>query len=396
MTAALSLDPNPGSRAHARGPETASGIFFRSAATRARKIRRKSLKSRRVARPAATKCASGVRYYGRRYYEPKTGRWLSRDPAEEFGGMHLYGFVQNNPIGKWDFLGMWGSDGEGGDPFAGWGGGEGSWVSALTGSDYGATYWETHTVALTGRNAAPGATVDDPTGTGGAGNGPDLIGMISGLFGSDNVGTVTIGTPVVVPDKAATPNSGFDPVLADAVINGSADFRTASKGRGIPARAANPAQIELSLMRQIGAERDPVRRSVLETQLARFQNANSIRPPGIPQDLQISANNAASTTGPGRGPAYGTRVHSVFEIVVNALPNTARRTEVSYLNGQVVPRGTKGSVRIDVLEGPRNAPTAVYDLKTGSALLTTFRIEQIQRHVPGGANVPVILIRPGG
>jgi RHS repeat-associated protein len=45
-------------------------------------------------------------YYGRRYYDPKTGRWLSRDPKEELGGEHLYGFVRNNPINSWDYLGM--------------------------------------------------------------------------------------------------------------------------------------------------------------------------------------------------------------------------------------------------------------------------------------------------
>ncbi len=108
VPAALAPDSHPLRRAHARGPETASGIFFRPAATRARKIRRKSLKSRRVARPAATKSASGVRYYGRRYYEPKLGRWLGRDPIEEKGGLNLYGFVRNNGVNKWDYLGMQG------------------------------------------------------------------------------------------------------------------------------------------------------------------------------------------------------------------------------------------------------------------------------------------------
>jgi RHS repeat-associated protein len=38
-----------------------------------------------------------VACYGYRYYDPVTGRWPSRDPIEEKGGINLYGFVQNSP-----------------------------------------------------------------------------------------------------------------------------------------------------------------------------------------------------------------------------------------------------------------------------------------------------------
>jgi len=41
---------------------------------------------------------AGLLYYGYRYYQPSTGRWLSRDPMEESGGENLYGFVYNEPI----------------------------------------------------------------------------------------------------------------------------------------------------------------------------------------------------------------------------------------------------------------------------------------------------------
>jgi RHS repeat-associated protein len=46
-----------------------------------------------------------VAYYGYRYYDPKTGRWPSRDPIEEEGGINLYGFVGNDGVNKWDLLG---------------------------------------------------------------------------------------------------------------------------------------------------------------------------------------------------------------------------------------------------------------------------------------------------
>jgi hypothetical protein len=47
-----------------------------------------------------------VAYYGYRYYDPKTGRWPSRDPIEEEGGMNLYGFVRNDGLNIWDVLGL--------------------------------------------------------------------------------------------------------------------------------------------------------------------------------------------------------------------------------------------------------------------------------------------------
>jgi hypothetical protein len=114
----------------------------------------------------------------------------------------------------------------------------------------------------------------------------------------------------------------------------------------------------------------------------------------LTDDLTAAAQRAAQSIGPGRGPVYGTKVHSAFEREVNALGKNDVHTEVSYLNGQVVPYGTKGSVRLDVVNGPVNAPTAVYDLKTGSAILTPARVQQIQSHLPGGGAIPVTEIRP--
>lgn len=46
-----------------------------------------------------------VAHYGYRYYDPHNGRWLSRDPIEEEGGINLYGFVSNNGVCWWDILG---------------------------------------------------------------------------------------------------------------------------------------------------------------------------------------------------------------------------------------------------------------------------------------------------
>jgi hypothetical protein len=49
---------------------------------------------RRKNRPSPTKTASGRPY------------WPSRDPIGEEGGTNLYGFLENNGVNNWDYLGM--------------------------------------------------------------------------------------------------------------------------------------------------------------------------------------------------------------------------------------------------------------------------------------------------
>jgi RHS repeat-associated protein len=45
-------------------------------------------------------------YYGYRFYNASTGRWLSRDPLGQRGGSNLYGFVRGNPITRFDARGL--------------------------------------------------------------------------------------------------------------------------------------------------------------------------------------------------------------------------------------------------------------------------------------------------
>ena len=44
--------------------------------------------------------------YGYRYYDPVTGRWPSRDPIGERGGINLYAMEGNNTVNEWDYLGL--------------------------------------------------------------------------------------------------------------------------------------------------------------------------------------------------------------------------------------------------------------------------------------------------
>jgi len=49
---------------------------------------------------------SGLVYYGYRWYDPVTGRWPSRDPIAEKGGLNVYGMVGNSLNVKIDRLGL--------------------------------------------------------------------------------------------------------------------------------------------------------------------------------------------------------------------------------------------------------------------------------------------------
>jgi hypothetical protein len=48
----------------------------------------------------------GVTDYTYRWYDPLTGRWPSKDPIGENGGLNLYGFVGNDGIKGFDILGL--------------------------------------------------------------------------------------------------------------------------------------------------------------------------------------------------------------------------------------------------------------------------------------------------
>ena len=45
-------------------------------------------------------------YFGRRFYSPEFGRWLTPDPAGFTDGMNLYAFVHNDPLTHFDEYGL--------------------------------------------------------------------------------------------------------------------------------------------------------------------------------------------------------------------------------------------------------------------------------------------------
>lgn len=54
--------------------------------------------------------ATGLYYYGFRYYQPWAGRWLSADPAASIDGLNLFRFCRNNPSTLTDNEGLQGED----------------------------------------------------------------------------------------------------------------------------------------------------------------------------------------------------------------------------------------------------------------------------------------------
>jgi RHS repeat-associated protein len=45
-------------------------------------------------------------YWGYRHYSPELGRWISRDPIGERGGVNVYAYLSGDPIGRADPLGL--------------------------------------------------------------------------------------------------------------------------------------------------------------------------------------------------------------------------------------------------------------------------------------------------
>ncbi|MDP1609355.1 MAG: RHS repeat-associated core domain-containing protein [Chlamydiales bacterium] len=49
---------------------------------------------------------TGLIYFGKRYYDPKTGRWISPDPLGSLDDPNLYRFCRNNPLTFVDYFGL--------------------------------------------------------------------------------------------------------------------------------------------------------------------------------------------------------------------------------------------------------------------------------------------------
>jgi hypothetical protein len=107
----------------------------------------------------------------------------------------------------------------------------------------------------------------------------------------------------------------------------------------------------------------------------------------------------------GTGSVQGTLKHSYSEQLVNRYQSRFGKvggglsTEQSYLGGQNLGRSVnlKGSVRLDVVEGPVQSPTAVYDFKftvNPNPVMSPSRITKIRTEAGLAATVPIEPVHP--
>lgn len=80
---------------------------------------------------------------------------------------------------------------------------------------------------------------------------------------------------------------------------------------------------------------------------------------------------------------FGIAAHSEFKSLVDAKGLKGVSTEVSYVKGAQRPYGTAGSSRADVVLSRNGAVSHVFDLKTGSATLSTKQVGNYIKNVPG-------------
>jgi hypothetical protein len=105
----------------------------------------------------------------------------------------------------------------------------------------------------------------------------------------------------------------------------------------------------------------------------------------------------ASVVGEGQGLLYATTFHVAFANIVRAenIEGIGEGgVEQSFSFGDVVRYGTDGSKRTDVVlrdpDGLDQKPIAVWDLKTGDAVLTASRVRELRRYLDIGPEVPII------
>jgi len=381
-------------------------------------------------------------YYRARWYDPKIGRFLSEDPQGfDAGDVNLTRYVGNSPWNYTDPSGMTRSSPLSSitAPLASYKGDEPSWrypwdPKASWNVDTTASLWLSGTYVAATETMRFGQGYGDKFVTQGSTAGSTL--WSSGGAMGDSIGThastmwydpaeewmslrnsatstyngvYNLGASLY-NNPGATASSAFNSSV-DYLDRFTSDPKVSGEFLGNGARdtaifavtaGAGNAIKGTQTFQTVASKFDNVVDAVKSTRLEVYRIPydptklnSSINPTGmgIRRTTENAAQRAKDAVGAGSGGVYGTRVHTAFEKEIKALGNANLSTEVSYKNGTPVSRGTNGSVRLDVVEGPIRAPTNVFDLKTGSAKLTPARMNQIQQHVPGGTSVPIHEVR---
>jgi len=102
----VALNENFAPENPALGSKNRVGNFFGQEVKSSRANRLSAQQSRWENGHGYDETASGMFFYGFRYYDPVTGRWPNRDPLMEFGGFNLYAMLTNNGLNQFDYLGL--------------------------------------------------------------------------------------------------------------------------------------------------------------------------------------------------------------------------------------------------------------------------------------------------
>jgi hypothetical protein len=140
-------------------------------------------------------------------------------------------------------------------------------------------------------------------------------------------------------------------------------------------------------------------RTTANTQYAQLnvQNNAKTNNPVIDRTTDILLQTLAriyALAGDGSGSWYGTRIHTLFasDVRLQNLPGIGRNgVEQSFSLGDIAKFGEDGTIRVDVYIRDENGKIiAIWDVKTGGAVLTGARVRQLRTNAGVGADVPVI------
>jgi len=88
---------------------------------------------------------------------------------------------------------------------------------------------------------------------------------------------------------------------------------------------------------------------------------------------------------------YGTAVHVDFGVRVRLQEIPGVEVEQSFFDKDTADYGDPGSIRTDILlRNEAGDIQAIYDVKTGGAVLTSTRVKEIRDHTGAGSEVPII------
>jgi RHS repeat-associated protein len=304
--------------------------------------------------------AIGLYHVRHRVYRPEWGRWLQRDPLGYAPGWNLYQYVNGQPWGAVDPMGL----------------ADAGFLDYLFG-------------ALEVIDEVVDAALSPLKGGGAPGLAAD---MERGIRDKEEIARDLADSPY---GEAAEYYVGglrrYQKAMGQAAdMAETAVLFTIAPGINIESGAMSAQNVR----RGSGARRFTQGADVVDS-------AKSRTAAELVQETATRANRWGSKNGlSGKSPLGGSEMHRYADNLLTRYQqiygDRGLTTEVRYIHGTEWKRGmpTKRSVILDVVEGPLHAPTHVFDYKFGRSGLSTYRINQIRCTAGFGPAVPITEVRP--